>query len=221
MIYRNFCYVTFLFRTQGIMDPYSILSFAVLVNDCLFTNPPAVCSDSPLQKLVGLIPLVPFACDRSCECQTFQNNFLIMCSTNFSCLFYFRILGINIPFVSILPETKYDILYFFFLLIISRSSSLYWIGRSVWTLKSQRLLCVLFTRRDSTLNAYHFPVCSKRSGLYSYTWITSMPIQICFEIFSGIICFIFSVCGCFYSILSQHRLHLISSYALFIQVYLD
>ena len=72
---------------------------------------------------------------------------------------------------------KYTILQvLFFLLIIIRSGRLGEIRWSVCILKSQRSLCVSFSKTDSGLCIYHLFVWSNLNFLHSAQWITLHPL---------------------------------------------
>ena len=58
----------------------------------------------------------------------------------------------------------------FFLLIITRSGILAWIRWSVCNVKSQRILCVSFSRTDSGLGMYHLVI-------YSISISYTIPIE--------------------------------------------
>ena len=64
----------------------------------------------------------------------------------------------------------------FFLLIITRSGGLAEIWWSVFVSKSQRSLCISFTRTDSDLCTYHLFVWLNSNFLHNSQWIT-LPTQ--------------------------------------------
>ena len=70
-----------------------------------------------------------------------------------------------------------------FLLIIIRSGCLVEIRWSVCISKSQRSLCVSFSRKDAGLCTNHLLVWSNLNFLHSSQWIT-LPIQSCLVLYS-------------------------------------
>ena len=72
---------------------------------------------------------------------------------------------------------------FLFLLIIIRSGRLVKIRWSVCISKSQRSLCVSFSRRDSGLCTYHLFIWSNLDFLHISQWIT-LPTQSCVVLYS-------------------------------------
>ena len=73
--------------------------------------------------------------------------------------------------------------FFFFLLIIIRSGRLADICWSVCISKSQKSLCVPFSRTDSGLCIYHLFVWSNFNFLHNSQWIT-LPTQSCLVLYS-------------------------------------
>ena len=82
-------------------------------------------------------------------------------------LFFFLLLSISLLY---LPEQQIqNIGKFSFLLIVTRSGRLVEIRWSVFISKSQRSLCVSFSRTDSGLGIYHLLIWSKFSHCYYFT----------------------------------------------------
>ena len=71
----------------------------------------------------------------------------------------------------------------FFLLTITRSGRLAEIWWSVCILKSQRSLCISFSRKDSGLCIHHLFVWSNFNFLYNFQCIT-LPTQSCLVLYS-------------------------------------
>ena len=71
----------------------------------------------------------------------------------------------------------------FFLLIIIRSGDLAEFKWSVWMSKSQRSLCMSFSRTNVKLCIYHLFVWSNLNFLHNFKWIT-LPTQSCLVLYS-------------------------------------
>ena len=83
-------------------------------------------------------------------------------------------------------DNKYlilQVLFLFLLLIIIRSGHLAEIKWSVCMSKSQRSLCVSFSRTDFGLCIYHLFVWSNLNFLHNSQWIT-LPSQLCLILYS-------------------------------------
>ena len=105
----------------------------------------------------------------------------------------------------------------FFLLTITRSGLLAEIRWSVCISKSQRILCVSFSRMDSELCIYHLFVWSKWNFLHNSQWIT-FPIQPCLVLFSFCTNLLHSlIMGLIISSLVPHNLCLLFCFALSIR----
>ena len=99
-------------------------------------------------------------------------------------------------------------LFFFFLVIIS-SSLLAKIRWSVCMSKSQRSLCVSFSRTDAGLCIYHFFIWSNSNILHIFQWI-SLSTQLCLVLYSFCANLLHSlILWLMVSSLSSHKLHLL------------
>ena len=97
----------------------------------------------------------------------------------------------------------------FFLLIIIRSGLLAKIRWSVFMSKSNRSLCVLFSRTGAGLRMYHLFVWSKLDFLHISQWIT-LPSQSCLVLYSFCANLVHSlIMWLMVSSLSPHSLHLL------------
>ena len=99
--------------------------------------------------------------------------------------------------------------FFFSLLIIVRSDRLVEIKWSVLMSKSQRSLCVSFSRTDVWLRIYHLFIWSNRNFLHNSQWIT-FPTQSCLVLYSFYVNLHHSlIMWLMVSSLSPHNLHLL------------
>ena len=130
-------------------------------------NPPISNSFNPLTKPLRTIPSTPIIIGITV-------NFL------FHSLFSSQIRSKYLSLFSFFPtlwsartakSTIRQVL-FFFLLIIIRSVLLAGVRWSLCTSKSQRTLCISFSRTDSCLCIYHLFVWSNFSFLHNSQWIT-------------------------------------------------
>ena len=106
-------------------------------------------------------------------------------------------------------STILQILFFFFLLIIIRSGLLAEIRWSVYMSKSQRRLCVSFSRTGAGLCVYHLLVWSNLNFLYFSQWIT-LATQSCLVLYSFCVNLLHSlIMWLIVSSLSLQSLHLL------------
>ena len=80
-------------------------------------------------------------------------------------------------------KVHYSASSFFFLLTINRSGRLVEIRWSVCITKSQRILCVSFSRMDSGLCTHHLFIWSNSNFLHNSQWITFLT-QLCLILYS-------------------------------------
>ena len=159
---------------------------------------------SSLSKPLGTVPSARITTVITLT-HMFHCNF-VLCLGSSTCLF-FQFLCFLLCCPPGWQNPRYSMFSFFFrfLLIIFRSGFLARIRGSVCISKSQRILCVLFSRTDSGLCRYQNEVWSNLNFLHNSHWI-NFPIQSCLFLY------IFEfVCYIFYHIivssLSSHNLH--------------
>ena len=132
------------------------------------------------------------------------------------CQFYFAVSRDSKIHYSASSLSFFFFFFFFFLSFIIRSGHLAEIRWSVCMSKSQRSLCVSFSRTDSGLCIYHFFVWSNFIFLQNSPWIT-LPNQVCLVLYSFCATLQQSlIMGLIVCSLSPHNLHLLFSCVLFI-----
>ena len=189
----------------------TLLSILPVLNNAVVwivsTHPPTSKSFSPFSNPLVTVPKAPI---------TIGIIATFMFHSFFNSLARSRYLSFfSLSFSSILcsagteKSTILQILFFFFLLIIIKSGLLAEIKWSVCISKSQRCLCVSFSRTDARLCAYDFFVESNLNFVHISQWIT-LPTQSC------LVLYLFSanllnslIMWLMVSSLSPHSLHLL------------
>ena len=104
-------------------------------------------------------------------------------------------------------QNPQDDKFFFFFLINSRSALLARMKWSVYISKSQRIVCVSFSRMDSGFCRYHLVVWSNFNFLHDSQWI-AFPTLSCLVLYSLCACLLHSfIMWLIVSSLSPHILH--------------
>ena len=131
----------------------------------------------------------------------FHNFFSSLTRSKYLSLFSF------LWFARLTKSTIWQVL-IFFLLFISRFGLLARIKWSFCISKSQRILCIWFSRTDSGLCIYYLVVWLNFNFLHNSQWIT-FPTQSCLVLYSFCAGLLHSLMWVFVSSLSLHKLHLL------------
>ena len=154
----------------------------VLNNDIVWmvsTHPPTSKSFNPFNNPLVTVPKAPIMIGTII---TFMFHSFSNSLARFRYLSFF---SLSFSFIQWSAETaKSKILQvFFFLLITIRSGLLAEIRWSIWMSKSQRSLCMSFSRTDIKLCIYHLFVWSNLNFLHISQWIP-LPTQLCLVLYS-------------------------------------
>ena len=133
-------------------------------------------SSSPLINLLGTVPSAPITTDITVT-HIFYRHLSSIGRSKYLSLFSFSFVLTMLSAVTA-KFTIRQVLFFFFLLIIPKSSLLIRIRWSVWISNSQRIVCVILFRSGYCLNIHYFVVWSNLSLLHNSRMIFFL-IQSC------------------------------------------
>ena len=163
--------------------PRTLLSILANLNNAVIwmisTRPLISKSSSLCTNPLVAIPSAPITTGISVTF-TFHSFFNSLAMSRYLSLFYLSF-SFTLWSAGITKSTTWQVL--IFLLTITRSGHLTDIGLSVCNSKSQRTLCVSFSRMDSELCIYHLFMWSNLNFLHNSQWST-FSIQSCLVLFS-------------------------------------